>query len=203
MSSFQSFYRPGPEALFQALDLHRNPMVLCVDLDFTLLRSSSLYFFFPKALGCVPKFLWEGPRSWPAFKAFLAQRYPIEPRLLPYRPFLVDFLRFCRKAGIPTILATGAHHHTAERIAEYLGCFQDVIASSQKMHCVGKKKAQALLQRYSEGKFWYLGDSRKDEAVWRKACGVVALDPSMHFRQQLLSRFTGQPCIFLYDKERA
>ena len=194
-----TLYQPSPQILFRALALHENPLPVCIDLDFTLLKSSSLYFFFPQAFLGIPKFLWTQPWKWSAFKLWISTRYPLTPKALPYRSFLVDFLKLCVKQGIPLVLATGASSPSAHAIATYLGCFHLIISSTLTMHCVGKYKANALVGYYGKGNFHYFGDSDQDLVVWKQAHSVVALNPSYGLSRKIHNLCVGKQCIFLYD----
>lgn len=194
-----SLVSPCPHKLFSALNLQSHPLPVCIDLDFTLLRSSSLYFFFPRIFGGVGRFLLQHPWRWSQFKAWAARTYPIEASRLPYRSFLVDFLHLCKARGIPLVLATGAALETAHAVADYLGCFDHVISSTPNLHCVGKHKAQALVQHFGAKKFYYFGDSRQDFPVWQQACGVLALNPSLQLTRALQDQGVGKPYFFLYD----
>jgi hypothetical protein len=194
-----SLISPCPHQLFSLLNLEHHPIPVCMDLDFTLLRSSSLYFFFPHSLWGVGKFLLKHPWRWSQFKAWAARTYPIEPSALPYRTFLVNFLHVCKARDIPLVLATGAAQETAHAVADYLECFDHVISSTPHLHCVGAHKAQALVCHFGSKKFYYFGDSRQDFPVWKHGCGVVALNPSLHLRRSLQDQGVGKPYFFLYD----
>lgn len=194
-----SLISPCPRELFSALNLQSHPLPVCIDLDFTLLRSSSLYFFFPKTLWGVGRFLLKHPWRWSEFKAWAARTYPIEASTLPYRFFLVEFLHLCKASGIPLVLATGAALETAHAVAEYLGCFDHIISSTADLHCVEKHKAQALVRQFGRKNFYYFGDSRQDLPVWQQAYGAIVLNPSLQLTRKLQDRGVGKPYFFLYD----
>ena len=199
MTHVISLISPCTQELFSALDLENRPLPVCMDLDFTLLRSSSLYFFFPQVLWGAGKFLLRNRWRWSEFKSWAARAYPIDASRLPYRPFLVDFLHMCKDRNIPLVLATGAALETACAVAKYLGCFDHVISSTFDMHCVGVLKAQALVRQFGAGNFHYFGDSRQDFPVWSHAANGVVLDPSLQLKRALSASDVGNPCIFLYD----
>ena len=198
-SKVLTLYQPPPQTLFQALALHQDSLPVCIDLDFTLLKSSSLYFFFPQALVGIPKFLCTQPWQWSVFKMWLSTHYPLNPKALPYRCFLMDFLKLCQNRGVPLVLATGASSPSAEAIGAYLGYFHLIISSTLTLHCVGEHKAQALVDHYGKGKFHYFGDSHQDLLVWKQAHSVVALNPSYGLSREIQTLCVGKPCIFLYD----
>ncbi|ETZ07091.1 putative protein y4nM [Holospora obtusa F1] len=190
--------RPSPQELFKALSLDQNFFPVCIDLDFTLLRTSSLYFFFPQAFLSIFELL--KTRSWAAFKWKISQKYCLDPKRIPYRPFLIDFLQLCKEKNIPLVLATGAAYPTACSINTHLKFFDLIISSTQNVHCVGSVKAKALTDRYGKEKFYYFGDSQKDIFVWNQAHSVVALNPSAYFSHVIQKQCVGKRCIFLYDR---
>ncbi|ETZ05245.1 hypothetical protein [Holospora undulata] len=198
LQELRALYRPSPEELFKILDLGRVSLPICIDLDFTLLQSSSLYFFFPQAFFGLPKLLYT--QSWAAFKWWVSMKYPINPETLPYRSFLIDFLKLCKTQNIPLVLATGASYPTAYAVGAYLNCFDHIISSTQTIHCVGSAKAKALIDLYGENKFYYFGDSKKDLLVWKHAYSVVALDPSDAFSKRIKNFCAEKRCFFLYDR---
>ncbi|PPE03594.1 hypothetical protein [Holospora curviuscula] len=197
-----TLYQPSPNTLFQALALDRCIVPVCIDLDFTLLKSSSLQFFFPQAFLGIPKFLWTQRWHWSTFKVWVSKNYPLDPEQLPYRPFLVNFLKFCQKMEVPLVLATGAAYPTAEAIGTYLGCFNSIISSTDGLHCVGKYKAKALVNLYGQGNFHYFGDSTKDLFIWKNARRAVAVNPSEALSRTIHKVCVGKPCMFLYDGPR-
>ena len=190
---------PDALRLFTVLQLQHYPRPVCIDLDFTLLHSSSLYFFFPQVLKGIGRFLRDYPWRWTWFKSWAARTYPVNAKALPYRTFLVDFLCLCKSHDIPLVLATGAASETAHAVAQHLDCFDEVISSTETLHCVGHRKAQALVARFGHKNFYYFGDSRQDIAVWQQSYGVVALNPSLSLKQRLQELSVGKPHFFLYD----
>lgn len=175
-------YQAG--TLFQALQLVQNPRPVYIDLDFTLLRTSSLYFFFPQALKYIPFWIWETSfYSWSCFKEYISARVPFQVQAWPYRPVVLEFINLCQAHHIPCFLATGAHRWVAQKVNTFLGCFQDVFGSTRERHLVGQEKARLLLSRGQP--FTYLGDSTQDFAVWQNALEIVALNPSFYLQKRL------------------
>jgi hypothetical protein len=70
-------------------------------------------------------------------------------------------------------LATAANHKVAQTIAEYLGIFDGVLASSPHHNLSRHNKADELL-RHAHGEFDYIGNSSDDIPVWEKS-GRIAL----------------------------
>lgn len=202
MSQTVSLYQPSAEKLFDLLNLNDNPLPVCIDLDFTLIRTSSLYFFFPRVLFGVPQFLCAYSWTWAEFKTWMALNYPIDVTSLPYRIVLLELCRLCVARNVPVILATGAALETARSVSKHLNCFHDIVASTKEIHCVGKHKAEALVKRYGKNNFHYFGDSMQDLFVWQEANTTIVLDPSPSFKRVVTQRSAtlGNKSIFLYDK---
>ena len=141
---------------------------LCVDLDGTLARADGL------AEGLSG--LLRRPGSWgslfcslisgrAALKERVAQLSQPEIATLPYREDLVGFLRAERRRGRTIVLATGADRRYAESVAEHLGCFDLVLASDGKINLVGERKREALVARFGERGYDFIGDGKNDRAV--------------------------------------
>ncbi len=141
---------------------------LCVDLDGTLVRADGL------AEGLIS--LLRRPGSWisllrsllssqAALKERVAQLSQPEIATLPYREDLVSFLRSERKRGRTIVLATGADRRYAESVAAHLGCFNLVLASDGKINLVGERKREALVARFGERGYDFIGDGENDRDV--------------------------------------
>jgi 4-hydroxybenzoate polyprenyltransferase len=115
----------------------------------------------------------------------IARRTTIDPRHLPYRDDVVSFVQEQRAGGRTVILATAASNRLAEPVAEHLDCFDEVLASTAEVNLKGRRKCEALVEKYGEGEFDYIGDSLADIPIWRNAgsCLVVRngqlLQPSL------------------------
>ena len=109
-----------------------------------------------------------------ALKLRLAQRAGFNPESLPYDDVFLDWLRLQRTEGRRLILCTASDHSIATAIADYLGVFDEVMASDGAVNLAGPCKADALENRFGRSGFDYAGNSRADLAVWQRARrGVV------------------------------
>src|SRR5262249_55740346 len=95
----------------------------------------------------------------------------------PYNETFLDYLRAERARGRSIVLATAAPHEVADRIAAYLGLFDQVIASDGVTNLRGAIKAEALCRLFGESRFVYCGNSTIDHAIWQKAGGAVVVNP--------------------------
>jgi len=146
---------------------------LCVDLDGTLLNGNLLWECFlsllktqPAALLLVPFWLLAGRAR---LKQELARRARIDVTALPYRDDVLHFLEAERHSGRRVVLVTGADRELAQRVADYTGVFDQVFGSSGGHNLQGAVKAEFLRERFGEGHFEYVGNSRADLKIWRLA----------------------------------
>ncbi|MBB6430782.1 UbiA family prenyltransferase [Algisphaera agarilytica] len=146
---------------------------LYVDLDGTLIQSDlliesavGLVKADPASLWCVPGWLAQGR---PMLKRQLAERAMPEASELPYRPEVLAYLREQRDQGRQLILATAADCPAAERVAEHLGLFDDVLATDGQTNLKGKAKLEAIRKHADGQPFAYMGDSSADEPIWAEA----------------------------------
>jgi 4-hydroxybenzoate polyprenyltransferase len=66
----------------------------------------------------------------------------------------------------------------AEAIAQHLGLFDVVMATEGVTNLAGHAKAQALLERFGEQQFDYIGNAQADLAVWAKAKQGIVVNGS-------------------------
>jgi 4-hydroxybenzoate polyprenyltransferase/phosphoserine phosphatase len=156
---------------------------LCVDLDGTLVRSDTL----AEGLAALAtrwrlaRLLISGAVLHRArFKQRIAEEAAINPALLPYNETLLAWLRQQKAEGRILVLVSAANVTTAEAVAKYLGLFDAVFASDGTHNLKGRAKARALIARFGERRFVYVGDSRADLSVWRVAGGGVIVNASRY-----------------------
>jgi 4-hydroxybenzoate polyprenyltransferase/phosphoserine phosphatase len=161
-------------------ELRAAALPLCVDLDGTLLTIDSLP---ESAVGAVlndfrvlfrlPGWLMKGKA---VLKQELAQRWDFDPALLPYNMLLLDYLREQKAQGRTLVLATAADARIAQKIAAYLGLFDEVIASDGTNNRGGNAKAAALAERFGAKGFVYAGNEKTDLAVWKDAAAAIVVN---------------------------
>ena len=155
---------------------------LVVDLDGTLIRTdmlheSALRILRDKPLDVlfIPYWLSQGKA---VLKRNLSNRTDFDPSSLPYNQELLDWLKQQRIQGRRLILCTATDHAIAQAISNYLGIFDEVMASDGTTNLAGKHKAQALVQRFGHAGFDYAGNSRADLAVWQYARQAIVVNAS-------------------------
>ena len=159
-----------------------NDLPLVVDLDGTLLTGDMLFesaneYLSGKpwrVLALISPLLTGRAKT----KDFLAHRVTPDVSVLPYHAELLHFLREEREAGRRIILATATSYLLADRIAAHLGLFDEVIASDETTNLKSSRKAEALVARFGERGFDYVGNDVADLAVWKVASKALVVSDS-------------------------
>jgi 4-hydroxybenzoate polyprenyltransferase/phosphoserine phosphatase len=146
---------------------------LCIDCDGTLISTDLLHESVfkllksnPLALLLLPAWAMQGKAS---LKARLAERVSVDPATLPYVDAVVELAQRARAEGRTVVLATASHARPAQAVADHLGIFDEVLATQSHSNLKSDAKGAALVQRYGEQGFDYVGDSNADLPVWRLA----------------------------------
>jgi hypothetical protein len=152
---------------------------LCVDLDGTLLATDTLQeaaigacMADPRVILALPGWL---AQSKARLKEELARRWDFDPAHLPYHREFVAYLQEQKARGRMLVLATAADCRIAQKIADHLNLFDEVIASDGTRNLSGAAKAAALIERFGAKGFVYAGNARADLAVWREAAASVVV----------------------------
>jgi 4-hydroxybenzoate polyprenyltransferase/phosphoserine phosphatase len=170
---------PVAPGTFAATDAAR-PLV--VDLDGTLVHTDTLHESAllllrnqPHLAVLLPFWLLGGKAS---LKQTLAAHVQLNVESLPYNHALIDYLRLQKKQGRTLVLCTATDKRIADAIAQHLGLFDAVMATEGKTNLAGHTKAQALVERYGEQQFDYIGNAEADLAVWAKAKQGIVVNGS-------------------------
>src|SRR5580693_1880410 len=114
---------------------------LCVDLDGTLVRTDTLHESLlslvradPLLLFLLPFWLLSGRAG---FKRQVARRVSLDAAALPYNQEFLEYLQSCHKSGRKLILVTAADESIARGVADHLGIFSSVLASSPEANLMG------------------------------------------------------------------
>jgi 4-hydroxybenzoate polyprenyltransferase/phosphoserine phosphatase len=154
--------------------------VLVVDLDGTLVNSDMLVenlflFLRQHPLRVFSLFFWllQGKAS---FKRRLADEVLPGADRLPYNKSLLAWLHEQRKAGTWLVLATASDRRIAQAVADHLGIFDEVMGT-EGQNLSSHRKQAALVERFGEKGYAYVGNSSADLPVWRSATAILVANP--------------------------
>jgi 4-hydroxybenzoate polyprenyltransferase/phosphoserine phosphatase len=149
------------------------PLPLVVDLDGTLIKTDLLaetasVFLLRRPFHSLKLLQWLA-KSKSTLKAQLAQSTQIDVSVLPYNQQLVTWLQEEKLLGRKMVLATASHRLLAKQVADYLGLFDEVLATDDDTNLKAHAKRDALVSCYGEHGFDYIGNDWPDVAVWQSA----------------------------------
>jgi len=163
----------------------RAGVVLCVDLDGTLVKSDTLLDTVlvvarqkPMDLVHIPGWIAQGRA---AFKRHLTRLVALDVEYLPYNRPLLEYLRQQYGEWREIYLATAADRELAERIAAHLGIFADVLASDGAKNLAGGNKLAAFRARFGEN-FCYIGNARPDVELLAACVSPMVANPDRALR---------------------
>ena len=156
-------------------------MVLCVDLDGTLVKSDTLVDStlllarqHPALLLKIPGWLMEGKAS---LKRHIASSVSLDVVHLPYNRELLQYLEQEHAKGRPIYLTTAADSALAERVASHLGLFEGVLASDGSNNLAGNKKLAAFRQNFGDN-FCYIGNASPDLPLLQSCQDPMVANPT-------------------------
>jgi phosphoserine phosphatase len=149
---------------------NKNLPILFVDLDESLIRTDILREQLTRSFATSPwqtlKMLFQEGFKPERVKNRVADKIEIDPATLPYNQDVLALIHQAKKQGRLIVLATATHKIVAKKIAEYLGVFDDVLATTPSHNCKGANKLAAM-KDFSQGTpFDYVGDSRADLKIF-------------------------------------
>jgi 4-hydroxybenzoate polyprenyltransferase/phosphoserine phosphatase len=153
--------------------------VVCVDLDGTLIAGDVLWESFLwlvqrkplTAMGALGALV----HGRAQFKRAVAAHTRTDAANMPYREEVLAALRDARSQDASIVLVTAADELPAKAVADHLGIFDEVLASDGRTNLSGRRKADALCERYGSGGFDYFGNDWADVPVWRVSAGAGAV----------------------------
>ena len=167
-----------------------NTYPICVDLDGTLIEEDvswlSFKVFIKKNLLNIFLSLFWLVKGRAYLKLKLSQYVPLPFEILTFNLCLIEKLKEAHKGGAQLVLATGATQHYAQYISDYLGCFDDVFGSEDKINLTGKNKRQRLVNTFGLYHFYYIGNSAADLKVWPYSAGGLCVNAPQSVRKRYL-----------------
>ncbi len=151
---------------------------LVVDVDGTLVADDLFLEGAARLIARCPLKVFALPfwllRGRAALKRRVAEAVPLPPSTLVLNPVVLREIDAARAAGREVWLASGADPHAVEPLAETVGA-TGCITSDDGANLTGEARAAALVARFGESGFDYLGHARCDLPAWRstrRAIGV-------------------------------
>ncbi len=129
----------------------------------------------------IPFWLFSGKA---VLKRELTNRLDFDPALLPYNEELIAWLREQRSEGRRLVLCTASDQGVADSIAAHLDLFDEVLASDGIVNLAGRQKAEALVARFGDKGFDYVGNSAADLPVWEHARRGIVVNASTSLQQE-------------------
>ena len=177
---------------------------LVVKLDGTLVKTDTLYelaaHFVAERWTNSFVLLGLGFRDRATLETELAQRVALDVSLLPMNSEVLERLNDARSRGRPVVLATASSLILAEKISKEWGPFDEVIGSTPGRNIKGERKAEALVERFGEKGFDYIGNDLADVPVLHRAHDGFLVSPSKGLLRRARSR--GARASTLGGKER-
>lgn len=180
------------------------PIALVADLDGTLLRTDLLYESFFSAAAAHPvkalRLALENIHDRAKLKRALAAAADIDLEVLPVNRDVAARVNEAHAAGRPVLIATAADQTLAKSVVEKIAPGVEVMGTTPERNLKGEAKAAALVERFGERGFDYIGDSEADLAIWAKANKAVAVSPNagtrarLHRQDEDVEILTGGPC---------
>jgi 4-hydroxybenzoate polyprenyltransferase/phosphoserine phosphatase len=154
--------------------------VLAVDLDGSLIKTDLLYeslmLLIKQRIWMVlflPFWLLKGKVY---VKHQIAKHIEFEPKGIPLNSTVIEEIKKAKSQGRECILITGSVESLANQIADFIGLFDKVYASTLgEKNLTGSQKANFLVETYGEKGFDYIGNSTVDLPVWSKSREAVVV----------------------------
>lgn len=178
---FNSIFLTSKVAQLEKMSSYnKNPRILAVDLDGTLLKTDMLFETFCSALSrdwlTVPRAILTLFKGRAALKRMLATAALVDVTKLPYNETVLDFIRQHRRCGGLTVLVSASDHKNVEAVADHLGLFDEVFGSDGETNLKGRQKGDFLSERYKSAGYIYMGDAAADIEVWNRADKIVTVN---------------------------
>ncbi len=100
----------------------------------------------------------------------------------------MEYLESERGEGRRLYLATGADRQLAERIAEYLGLFDGVLASDGQTNLTAGNKLEGLRRKFGDEGYDYIGNGSPDVPLLQHAGAAMLANPIAGLRARLRQR---------------
>lgn len=161
---------------------------LVVDLDGTLIKTDlfikSMFLYAKKRAFNLFRLVYWAGMGRVAIKENISYKVEVDVRSLPYNEEILSFLKEQKKTKRRIVLATASHYHYAKQIADYLGLFDVVLATKDKINLSRKNKRDKLVSLYGEKGYDYIGNSHDDIVVWEMADKAYLVNPDLGVKKR-------------------
>ena len=151
---------------------------LAVDVDGTLISGDLLIEGIFRLIAARPLLLFVLPlwlaRGRAALKRRVARAMPLSPATLVLNPAVLDEIAAAKTAGREVWLASGSDELVVAPLVESVGAAGH-LASDGRTNLTGQAKADALVEKFGKGGFDYIGNERRDLAVWKQARRAIGV----------------------------
>ena len=155
---------------------------LVVDVDGSLIGGDLLIEGIARLLSVSPLSLFALPfrlaaamvRGRAGLKRRIAEAAPLPPDTLAWNPAVLEEIAAAQAAGRSVWLASASDARAVSPLAETVGA-TGCLASDGRTNLAGEAKAAALVARFGERGFDYIGNERRDLAVWKRARRAIGV----------------------------
>ncbi len=171
---------------------------LIVDVDGSLVNGDLLIEGVARLLAVAPLSLFVLP-FWlagnrAALKRRIAQAVALPPETLALNPAVLDEIAAAKAAGREVWLASASDELVVAPLAEAVGA-AGCLASDGCVNLAGAAKAAVLVDRFGEGGFDYIGNERRDLAVWKRARRAIGVGLSSDLARRVRAIDTNARCL--------
>ena len=135
----------------------------------------------PFSLFAIPFWLIRGRAS---LKRQVARAVSLPPATLVLNPAVLDEIASAKAGGREVWLASASDEMAVAPLVEAAGA-TGCLASDGCTNLAGSAKAAALVERFGEGGFDYVGNERRDLAVWKRARHAIGVNLSASLAGQV------------------
>lgn len=153
---------------------NKQPYILAVDLDNTLIKTDMIYvglkFLFIYRIYLLPKLIWlftfKG-KTYAKKYLFDITSYSME-KIIFNRP-VIDFIKNNKEKYTYTILISGSYYKYVDAFSNHLGLFDFSVGTTLETNMISSNKTRYLENKFGDLIFDYIGDSKKDIPIWESA----------------------------------
>ena len=152
----------------------KQPYILAVDLDNTLIKTDMIYiglkFLLLYRIYLLPKLilllLFKGKTY---AKKYLFDKTSYSMENIIFNQSVIDFITNNKEKYTYTILISGSYYKYVDAISKYIGLFDFSVGTTLDINMISLNKIRYLKDKFGDLIFDYIGDSKKDIPIWESA----------------------------------